>query len=115
LTLDNGYLEAISENPESFMGSDVVFLGQHNNAAGTVAIGISRKAGQGGVSGTGNVARVRELCKGPRRTESSGSGSPPWKPSTPWARRLCSLQVKPRLRCPGWSRCGRAMLMITAL
>ena len=58
LNFNKTYINALSESVESFIGSDLVFVGQHDNGAGTVGIGISRKAGQGGVSGTGNVAKV---------------------------------------------------------
>ncbi|MFH1896805.1 MAG: right-handed parallel beta-helix repeat-containing protein [Candidatus Desantisbacteria bacterium] len=41
------------------LGSDVVFVQNVDESAGQVSIGVSRKAGQGGVSGSGNVAKVR--------------------------------------------------------
>lgn len=43
----------------TFIGSDVVFVQTVDEAAGKVSIGISRKAGQGGVSGFGTVARIK--------------------------------------------------------
>jgi len=59
LSFDSTYLHAVSETAEPFIGSDVVFLGRHANDSGKVSIAVSRKSGQGGVSGTGNVARIR--------------------------------------------------------
>lgn len=45
--------------PGSFMGSNVVFLPYVDDPNGQVDIGISRQAGQGGVSGYGSVARIQ--------------------------------------------------------
>ncbi|MFQ5639341.1 MAG: PKD domain-containing protein, partial [bacterium] len=58
LNFDPALINAILETKEGFIGDDVVFLGQHDNNTGVASIGISRKSGQGGVSGTGNVARI---------------------------------------------------------
>ncbi|RMD92383.1 MAG: T9SS C-terminal target domain-containing protein, partial [Calditrichaeota bacterium] len=46
-----------------FLGNDVVFYSSVDEAAGKVSIGISRKAGQGGVSGSGVVVRVKFIAK----------------------------------------------------
>ncbi len=42
-----------------FFGSNPVFLPTIDDRAGTVSIGVSRRAGEGGVNGNGTVARVR--------------------------------------------------------
>ena len=42
-----------------FLGNDVIFISNVDEAAGKVNIGISRKAGQGGISGSGIIARVK--------------------------------------------------------
>jgi hypothetical protein len=42
-----------------FMGSAPIFLAQPNEAAGQVSIGLSRRQGEGGVTGSGNVVRIR--------------------------------------------------------
>jgi hypothetical protein len=59
LNFDKAHLNAISETSEPFLGGDILFFPQHDNTNGKVSIGISKKAGQGGSSGTGNVARIR--------------------------------------------------------
>ncbi|MBN2090796.1 T9SS type A sorting domain-containing protein [candidate division KSB1 bacterium] len=71
LEFNTTYLEAVSENAESWFGTDLVFLGQHDNGAGTVNIGGSRKSGQGGVNGTGNVAKVRFRVKADVTTDTN--------------------------------------------
>ena len=45
--------------PGNFMGSNVVFLPYVDDPNGQIDIGISRQAGQGGVSGYGPVARIQ--------------------------------------------------------
>ena len=45
--------------PGAFLGNDVVFIANVDEAAGKVNIGVSRKAGQSGISGSGGVARVK--------------------------------------------------------
>jgi len=52
-------LQILSVEPNSWMGSDVVFFSTTDAAAGNVSVGITRKAGQGGVNGTGVAVRVR--------------------------------------------------------
>ena len=51
-------IEPVSSEKTGFMGSDVLFISQPDNADDTVAVGISRKQGQGGVGGSGTVASV---------------------------------------------------------
>jgi hypothetical protein len=45
--------------PGDFIGKDVVFIATIDETAGKISIGISRKAGQGGVNGIGTVARIK--------------------------------------------------------
>lgn len=45
--------------PGDFIGSDVVFMATVDEENGKVSFGISRKSGQGGISGFGVVARVK--------------------------------------------------------
>ncbi len=45
--------------PGDFLGDDVVFAANVDEADGKVSIGISRKSGQGGVDGSGIIANVR--------------------------------------------------------
>jgi len=51
-------IEALTVAPDPFMGTDLVFFSQMDNAAKKVNVGISRKAGQGGVSGSGTIVSV---------------------------------------------------------
>ncbi len=53
------HLEPVDAVPGDWIGSDVIFLSNVDAATGRISIGISRKAGQGGVSGGGEVARIR--------------------------------------------------------
>jgi hypothetical protein len=54
-----------------FLGTDLVFVPNVDETAGNVSIGVTRKVGQGGVSGSGVVARVRfrSLPSTPNGTE----------------------------------------------
>jgi len=56
---NTSFIDYVSAENGGFLGTDVVFLPTPNDAAGKVSIGISRKLGQGGVSGNGTVVRVR--------------------------------------------------------
>jgi len=51
-------IEALSVVTDPFMGTDLVFFSQIDSAAKKANIGVSRKAGQGGVSGSGTVVSV---------------------------------------------------------
>ena len=51
-------LQFISVEQSSFLGSDIVFYYTKDDATGKIAVGISRKAGQGGVTGEGSVIKV---------------------------------------------------------
>ncbi len=60
------YLDFIAAqimNPEtgekSFLGDDLIFLPTPDNGAGKVSIGVSRKSGQGGVSGDGPLVWIK--------------------------------------------------------
>jgi len=43
----------------SFMGNDVIFFSNTDKSAGKLSIGVTRKAPQSGVNGTGMVARIK--------------------------------------------------------
>jgi len=45
--------------PGSFLGNDVVFVSNVDETAGKVSIGLSRKSGQGGVNGSGDICKVK--------------------------------------------------------
>jgi len=48
---------------EDFLGADVVFLPQVDDAKGLVSVGITRKAGSGGVNGSGVVVKIEFTSK----------------------------------------------------
>jgi hypothetical protein len=52
-------LNVLAVEPDSLFGNDVVFYPHFDAANGKIAVGISRKAGQAGVNGTGSVIRVK--------------------------------------------------------
>jgi hypothetical protein len=52
-------LEPILTEAGMWMGDDVVFFPNIDTNAGTISIGITRKAGQGGVNGSGIVAKIK--------------------------------------------------------
>ncbi len=63
-----GFIDVVTPNssnvvPGSFLGSDLVFVPNVDEAGGKVSIGISRKAGAGGVNGSGVVARTRFVSR----------------------------------------------------
>ena len=53
------FTDPIEAVPGPFLGQDVVFFQNIDKTAGKISVGITRKAGQGGVSGSGIVARIR--------------------------------------------------------
>lgn len=55
------FLRILAVEPDSLLGSDVVFYSSVDTSAGTIAVGISRKAGQTGVTGTGSAVRVKAI------------------------------------------------------
>jgi len=60
LTYDNkDAIEPLTCEQGTFMGDDVIIFSQVDNNADEVAVGISRKSGQGGVNGTGTVVRIK--------------------------------------------------------
>ncbi len=65
------YLDALQAEAGPFLGNDLVFLPTIDDANGKVSIGITRKAGQGGVSGSGVMARVKfkSLATTPSETQ----------------------------------------------
>jgi Secretion system C-terminal sorting domain/Cohesin domain len=58
LEYDNTYIEAISVENEIFLGEDVVFFPNIDSTNGKVSMGITRKFGQGSVSGTGDLVKI---------------------------------------------------------
>ncbi|MGH7495852.1 MAG: FlgD immunoglobulin-like domain containing protein [bacterium] len=54
-----GLVQILSVEPNPWIGTDVIFFSNTAAADGRVSLGLSRKAGQGGVNGTGVVARVK--------------------------------------------------------
>ncbi len=52
-------VDYVSASAGEFVGNDVVFLPTPDDANGRVSIGLSRKAGQSGVSGSGAAVRVK--------------------------------------------------------
>jgi len=60
LTYDNSeFIEPLSAESGTFMGDDVVFFPNIDKDADEVAVGITRKAGQGGVGGSGTVVMIK--------------------------------------------------------
>jgi len=58
LNFDKNYLSAQSVTQETFLGQDVVFFNNIDNAGGKVSVGITKKSGQQPASGTGNLVKV---------------------------------------------------------
>ena len=52
-------VQGLAVAPDSMLGPDVVFYSNVDTSNGKIAVGISRKAGQSGVSGNGSVVRVK--------------------------------------------------------
>jgi hypothetical protein len=52
-------LQILSIEPDTLLGSDVIFYSNIDASSGKVAVGISRKTGQGGSNGTGSVVRMK--------------------------------------------------------
>ena len=53
------YIEPLTVESNSFWGDDAVFFSQIDESTGEVAVGISRKAGQDGITGNGTAAVIR--------------------------------------------------------
>jgi hypothetical protein len=68
---NTAYVDYVTARPGDLLGNDVVFLPTPQDSAGKVSIGISRKAGQGGINGSGVIARVKfkSLNTTPARTQ----------------------------------------------
>jgi hypothetical protein len=64
LEYDPARVSVVDEEAGPFLGSDVVFSTNDDATSGEIGIGISRKAGSGGVDGTGIVARVKFALDG---------------------------------------------------
>ena len=58
LNFSNEYFKVASVTNETFFGSDVVLLSNTDSSNGIVGVGISRKSGQGNVSGSGDLLKV---------------------------------------------------------
>ena len=61
---NTNYLDVVTPHSSNvissdFIGNDLVFIQTVDETSGKVSIGISRKAGDGGVSGFGTVARIK--------------------------------------------------------
>ncbi|MCI0555612.1 MAG: cohesin domain-containing protein, partial [Anaerolineae bacterium] len=59
LNFNKTYLNAKSEAAGPCLGDNIIFYSQHDSSIGKVSIAVSRKQGQGGVSGTCVVAIIR--------------------------------------------------------
>jgi len=59
LTYDSAHLTVLSDTAGAFLGENVVYSSNLDAGTGAVDVGVSRKAGAGGVDGQGSVARVR--------------------------------------------------------
>lgn len=57
------YVNFMTAEPGPFIGSDVIFFPTPDDPNGKVAIGISRKAGQGGVNGNGSIAKIKFITE----------------------------------------------------
>lgn len=57
------YIDSIKAEDGSWLGEDIIFYPTVNMNAGNVSFGISRKAGQGGISGNGVIATIRMRMK----------------------------------------------------
>lgn len=63
-----GFLDVVTPHaanviPDGLLGSDVVFIQTVDETNGSVAIGVTRKDGAGGVDGSGTVARVKFVSR----------------------------------------------------
>jgi len=52
-------LQTLTVEPDSLLGQDVIFYSTIDTTHGKIAVGISRKAGQSGINGSGAVVRVK--------------------------------------------------------
>lgn len=59
LNYDASRVSVVDDEAGDFLGSDLVYQSNVDSAAGEIGVGVSRKAGAGGISGSGTVARVR--------------------------------------------------------
>ncbi len=53
------FMQVVEATQGTMLGSDVIFFPQIDNNNGNVAFGITRKAGQGGVTGSGQIAKIK--------------------------------------------------------
>jgi hypothetical protein len=52
-------VDIINVESADYLGNDIVFFYQMDKATSTVSVGTTRKQSQGGVSGTGHIAKIR--------------------------------------------------------
>lgn len=64
LDFNESRLTVVDDEEGDFLGSDVVFTSNVDEAAGEMGIGVTRKSGAGGVDGSGIVARVKFKASG---------------------------------------------------
>jgi len=62
LEYDASRLSVMDDEAGAFFGDDVVYTSNDDAGAGEIGIGVSRKSGAGGASGTGVVARVKFMA-----------------------------------------------------
>jgi hypothetical protein len=55
----HAYVDPQTAEPGSFIGPDIIFFSNLDKAAGKICIGVTRKAGQGGINGSGMIAKIK--------------------------------------------------------
>jgi hypothetical protein len=60
---NTNYMNFMTTEPGPFIGTDVIFFPTPDDPNGKVAIGISRKSGQGGVNGAGSIAKIKFITE----------------------------------------------------
>ncbi|MBN2093392.1 choice-of-anchor D domain-containing protein, partial [candidate division KSB1 bacterium] len=56
---NTNYVNFMTAEPGPFIGNDVIFFPTPDDPNGKVAIGLSRKSGQGGVNGFGSITKIK--------------------------------------------------------
>ena len=60
MTYDNkDYIEPLTAESDEFLGDDIIFFPQVDSNKDTVAIGMTRKSGQGDIDGSGTVVKIK--------------------------------------------------------
>jgi len=57
------YIDSVQVGESSWLGDDIIFYPVVDKTAGKISFGLSRKAGQGSISGTGVVASIQMKMK----------------------------------------------------